>query len=97
MTLFFAAIAGFGLACAVWLLYGWLLLPVRCPVRVEVSATGAGEGLEQAVKGLLWLQKNRLWKGTISIRDDGLTPEGIALALALSRQSGLEFVGRVYH
>ena len=83
------------LAFLVWLAYGWMLLPGGCPIQAIVIATGSGEGLEQTVKGLLWLQKNRLWQGTICIRDSGLTREGLALALALSRQEGIEFSGRI--
>ena len=47
MTQVFAVMAVFGMACLVWLAYGWLLLPGRCPVRAEVLAEGSGEGLEQ--------------------------------------------------
>lgn len=94
MTLFFAVLAGFGLISLVWLAYGRLLLPGGCSIHVVVTAIGGGEDVEQTVKGLLWLRKNRLWKGTISIRDDGLTQEGLALVLALARQEGVEFAGR---
>ena len=53
MTHFFAIFAVFGLACLVWLAYGWLLLPGACPIQAVVTATGGGEGLEQTIKGLL--------------------------------------------
>lgn len=95
MIQLFAILAVFGLACLVWLAYGWLLLPGSCPVQAVVTATGGGEGLEQTIKSLLWLRKNRLWSGTISIRDGGLTHDGLLLALALARQDGIEFYGRV--
>lgn len=91
MTQFFAVFAVFGLACLVWLAYGWMLLPGSCPVEAVVTATGSGEGLEQTVKGLLWLQKNRLWEGTITIRDGGLTEEGRMVALTLAKQEGVWF------
>lgn len=94
MTQFFAVFAVFGLACLVWLAYGWLLLPGSCPVEAVVIAAGSGEGLEQTVRGLLWLRKNRLWEGTITIRDGGLDQNGLLLALALARQEGIEFCGR---
>lgn len=94
MTQFLAVFAVFGLLCLIWLAYGWLLLPGGCPVRMVVTATGGGEGLEQTIKGLLWLQKNRLWYGTIAIRDGGLSHDGLMLALALARQDGIEFCGR---
>lgn len=86
MTQFFAVFAVFGMACLVWLAYGWMLLPGSCPVEAVVTAAGSGEGLEQTIKGLLWLQKNRLWEGTITIRDGGLTEEGRMVALTLARR-----------
>ena len=95
MTQLFAVLAVFGLACLLWLAYGWLLLPGSCPVQAVVTAAGGGEGLEQTVKGLLWLRKNRLWSGSIFIRDGGLTDDGLLLALALARQEGIEFCGRM--
>lgn len=95
MAQIFAVFAVFGLACLVWLAYGWLLLPGTCPIQAVVTAAGRGEGLEQTVKGLRWLRKNGLWHGTISIRDGGLNHEGILLALTLAREEGIEFCGRV--
>lgn len=94
MTQFFAVLAVFGLACLVWLAYGWLLLPGSCPVEAVVIAAGSGEGLEQTIRGLLWLQKNRLWSGAITIRDGGLDQNGLLLALTLARREGIEFCGR---
>ena len=91
----FAVLAVFGLACLLWLAYGWLLLPGGCPVRAVVSASGSGEGLEQTIKGLLWLRRNRLWSGTVTIRDDGLNEEGLMLALALARRENVEFSGKM--
>lgn len=90
MTQFFAVLAVFGMACLVWLAYGWLLLPGDCPVEAVIVASGNGERLEHTVKGLLWLRKNRLWFGCIVIRDAGLDPEGMAVAAALARQEGIE-------
>ncbi len=95
MTQCFAVFAVFGLACLVWLAYGWLLLPGRCPIRMVVTASGSGEGLEQTVKGLLWLQKNRLLTGAIAIQDGGLNEEGLMLALTLARREGVEFAGKL--
>ncbi len=95
MTQVFALLAVFGMASLVWLAYGWLLLPGSCPIQATVLAAGGGEGLEQTIKGLLWLRKNRLWSGTIAIRDGGLNHEGLLLALALARQEGVEFCGRM--
>lgn len=95
MTLVISLLAVFGLFCLIWLAYGWLLLPCSCSIQVVVTAAGGGEGLEQTLRGLLWMRENRLWSGGIAIRDGGLTPEGLALALTLARRSGVEFAGRV--
>lgn len=94
MTQLFAVFAVFGMACLVWMAYGWMLLPGRCPIRMVVTATGEGEGLEQTIKGLLWLRKNRLWTGTIAIEDGGLSQSGLMLALTMARQADIEFLGR---
>lgn len=96
MTVVFSVFAVFGMACVVWLAYGWLLLPESCPLCVVVTATGMGEGVEQTVKGLLWLRKNHLWKGSISIRDGGLSREGLNLVMTVARQEGVEFSGRAF-
>lgn len=90
-----AVLAVFGLACLLWLAYGWLLLPGSCPIRAVVTASGSGEGLEQTVNGLLWLRKNRIWTGTVTIQDAGLNEEGLMLALTLARREGVEFGGKL--
>lgn len=95
MSALFSVFAVLGMACVVWLAYGWLLLPESCPLCVVVTAAGGGEGVEQTVKGLLWLKKNRLWSGTISIRDGGLNREGLMLVMTIARQEGVEFAGRI--
>ena len=94
MTELLALLAVVGMACVVWLAYGWLLLPGSCPVRVVVTASGSGEGLEQTLKGLLWLRKNRLWTGAVTIEDGGLNRAGLDLALTLSRCADVEFTGK---
>ena len=95
MAPIFSVFAVFGLACVVWFACGWMLLPGPCSVQAVVTAVSGGEGLEQTVKGLKWLQKTGLWKGNISICDGGLNREGVRLALALAREEGIEFRGRV--
>ena len=93
---FFAVLlAAFGLVSLGWLALGALLLPGRCAVRVVVSARGGGEGLEQTVKGLLWLRRTGLWKGGIVIEDCGLDEGGAALARVLAEESGVRFSGNV--
>lgn len=95
MTQLLAVFAVIGMAFLVWLAYGWLLLPGSCPIRAVVSAAGAGEGLEQTVKGLLWLRRAGLWHGVISIQDSGLNEPGVMLALMLAREDGVEFCGKM--
>lgn len=95
MTQVFAVFAVLGLACLVWLACGWLLLPGPCPIQTVVTANGGGEGLEQTIKGLMWLKRTGLWNGTILICDGGLNQEGLALAQTLARREGIEFRGQM--
>ena len=88
--------AAFGLLSLGWLALGALLLPGRCDTRMTVSARGGGEGLEQTVRGLLWLRRTGLWRGEVTIEDCGLDRDGLALARALSRKRGVSFSGGVY-
>ena len=91
---FFAIVlAAFGLVSLGWLALGALLLPGRCDVRLTVSARGGGEGLEQTVRGLLWLRRTGLLRGEIIIEDRGLDRDGLALARALAERHGVTFSG----
>ena len=94
---FFAILlAAFGLVSLGWLAAGWLLRPAGgCPARMVVSARGAGEGLEQTVKALLWLRRTGLWRGELVIEDCGLDRDGAALARALAEENGVSFSGEV--
>lgn len=87
-----ALLAVFGLVCLLWLGVGWLLLPLRCPVRVVLEVRGEGQGLEQTVRALLWLRRAGLWQGTVAIRDQGLDSGGVRLAEALSERDGVELL-----
>ena len=94
ITQFLAVLlAAFGLVSLGWLALGALLLPGRCDARLTVSARGAGEGLEQTVRGLLWLRRTGLWRGEIIIEDRGLDGDGLALARALAGRYGVSFSG----
>ena len=86
-------LAAFGLVCLGWLALGLLLLPGGCAARMVVDAKGDGDGLEQTVKGLLWLRRAGLWRGEIVIKDRGLDPEGAALARMLAEEGGVSFTG----
>ena len=87
--------AALGLVGLGWLALGALLLPGRCAVRLVVPARGGGEGLEQTVKGLLWLRRSGLWRGGIVIEDCGLDEDGAALARTLAKTRGVCFSGDV--
>ena len=93
---FFAILlAAFGLVSLGWLALGALLLPGRCAARFIVSARSGGEGLEQTVKGLLWLRRTGLLRGEIVIEDCGLDEGGLSLARALAEERGVCFSGDV--
>lgn len=94
MTQIFAVMAVFGMACLVWLAWGWLLLPGRCPIRAQVLADGGGEGLEQTLRALRWLRRSGLLRCEVVIRDNGLDRAGLELALTLARREGARFLGR---
>lgn len=94
LELLLTLLAVFGLLCLIWLCLGWLLLPLRCPARIILEAHGSGEGLEQAVRGLLWLRAAGLWRGTVILRDTGLDDQGRALAGALSLRDGVRLAPR---
>ena len=88
-----ALLAAFGLVSLGWLALGFLLLPGGCAARMVVDAKGGADGLEQTVKGLLWLRHSGLWRGEIVIKDCGLDEHGGLLARALGSQDGVVFSG----
>ena len=79
LELLVVLLAAFGLVCLAWLVFG-----------KQVTAQGSGSGLEHTVSGLLWLRRTGLWRGTVVIHDHGLNPEGLAVAMALAVQDGVE-------
>lgn len=93
LELLVVLLAAFGLVCLAWLAFGKLVLPVGqegTHTVAQVDAQGSGSGLEQTVSGLLWLRRTGLWRGTVVIHDHGLTPEGLAVAMALAVHDGVE-------
>ena len=88
--LFGLLLAAFGIVSIIWVAAGRLLLPWHCQVRAVVEGTGSGEGLEQTVKGLLWLRSAGLWRGVVVIENRGLDQTGRLLAQMLVRQDGVE-------
>ena len=83
-----ATLAVIGLLSLGWSLFGRMLTPVGPgPVYAVVPASGGGEGLEQTVRSLLWLQGGELAGVTVVVADMGLDEDGRRLAEALCRQS----------
>ena len=70
-----------------WMLRGAVLLPVRLGKELSLTlvlrASGSGDGLEQAVRALLWMMENGTLSGTIVIEDAGLSPEAREAAALL--------------
>ena len=84
--------AGLGAVLAVGLLGGFswsftgrLLRPIPARnVRLVIAGRGAGEELEQTVRGLMWLRGLGLLSCPVVIADVDLTPQGWELALRLT-------------
>jgi len=73
-----------------WVVYGSLCTPVRLGrgigVCTVVTARGSAEGLEQTLKGLVWLEENGIVVARILIVDCGLNEDGLALARLLAKK-----------
>ena len=85
-------LAAFGLVSLGWLALGTLLLPADCPARTVITGRGRGDGLEQAVRAMVWLRRTGLWRGVVVIEDGGLDETGQALARALAQRYHLELI-----
>ena len=76
----------------IWTVYGALRTPVRCGqgtgVHTVVSVRGSAEGLEQTLRGLVWLQQNGAVVGQIAIVDCGLDEEGRVLSRLAVKKHG---------
>lgn len=81
-------LAGAGLFIFGWLLLGRLLAPIgaKGPIWAVLPASGAGEGLEHDLRGLLWLRTSGMACLRVVIADCGLSAEGRALAQLLARR-----------
>ena len=89
---FFAVLlAAFGAVSLGWLALGAMVLPGACPGRMVIGAAGDASGLEQAVRGALWLRRTGLWWGEVVIED--CTEDGRALARLLAAEGGVSFTG----
>ena len=66
-----------GLCALGWVLLGRLLRPIPARnVRLVIAGRGAGEELEQTVRGLMWLRGLGLLSCPVVIADVDLTPQG---------------------
>ena len=74
------------------LLGHWLLLRLAAPAQggtpvfAVIPAAGDGEGLEQALRHLRWLQGEKLAPFTPLVVDAGLSPQGLARVRSLQRR-----------
>ena len=76
----------------IWMIYGSLRTPVRCGEKASVctmiSVRENAEGLEQTLRGLVWLQENGTLLGRIVIVDCGMDDEGRALTRLAVKKYG---------
>ncbi|MBQ9974825.1 MAG: hypothetical protein IJP02_07710 [Oscillospiraceae bacterium] len=71
-----------GLLCLVWCR---MVLPVSGHgLWTVVRAEGDGEGLEQQVRGLVWLHSCGVLHGSVMVADAGLSEQGLRLARSLA-------------
>lgn len=76
-----------GLCCIVCLLYSKMLCPHTTKgTWAVVWGRNSGEGLEQRVRSLIWLQNCGLLRCAVLIVDGGLDAEGRALAVRLAQR-----------
>ena len=74
-----------GSCCALCLFYGKLLCPAAGrDLWAVVWGSGAGDGLEQRVRCLAWLQNCGLRRCAVVVADGGLDADGRALAARLA-------------
>jgi len=78
----------------IWSLFGSLRTPVRpgenTGVTTVITVRDNGEGLEQTLKSLIWLQENGTVPGQIILADAGLNKEGkILTRLIVKKYTGV--------
>lgn len=83
----FVLICLVGICCIVCLLYSKMLCPHTARgTWAVVWGHNSGEGLEQRVRSLVWLQNCGLLRCAVLVVDDGLDAEGRALAVRLAQR-----------
>ena len=76
-----AMLIALGLSGVLWLIRCRLMFPVFGDgLWTVVQARGAGEGLEQQLRGIVWLHSCGLLRGRVVVADMGLDERGRALA-----------------
>ncbi len=85
-----------GICCTACLLYSYLLRPYTTQgTWAVVWGFGGGEGLEQRVRSLVWLQSCGLLRCNLVLADVSLDERGRALAVRLAgRYPGLTLCTR---
>ena len=79
-----ATLCVLGLTGALWWLLGRMLRPLpRGSAFVLLRGRGEGTGLEQTVRGFIWLRSLGVLNSSILIADLGLNPRGREIALRL--------------
>lgn len=74
-----------GLCCIACLLYSKMLCSYSAQGTLAVVwGVGSGEGVEQRVRSLVWLQECGLLRCDLVVADAGLNEEGRALAACLA-------------
>lgn len=75
------------LLCLNGLLFARLLHPAqKAPFFVVIRARGDGDGLEQTLRHLHWLRREKLSCFTVLVVDTGLNSEGLRIAETLQRK-----------
>ncbi|GEM_PF-1476188 len=96
-TILLAVLSSIGAAAVLWLLFGFLLLPVgrENSVRVVLMAQENAADIEHILRGLHWLRAAGLLNAEIEIVDAGLDETGRERVRRLCGGSGAEAVPTV--
>lgn len=85
--LFVILLGTLAILAALWLVQGWLHLPVFQKNSVTLCyAHGDGRDLERTVRAFRWLRGTGLESGMLVIVDCGLWREGLTIAQLLQEQ-----------
>lgn len=92
LKLLTAALAAAAFLFLLWLLRGYMLMPIRPGRAVELTlrlrVTGEDKTLEETVDALLWLRENGTLPARLIIEDAGMDEETRLVAELLARSRG---------